>query len=381
MLRACRASSIFILLFVLGACEKEPAPGQNPPEPPEVFIITATEQPYHPEQGFNARIQSKSDVNISAEVTGKVNAIHFREGDQVALGTPLFDIDPAPYKAALARAKAELAKAKANRTSAIRNFDRGKKLVDDGYISASEYDDLESRKLESIAAVEAAQASLESAQVDLDYTSIKAPQDGRVGRAHVSVGDVVGPNSGTLTTLVGQNDMEAVFQVPEKLLLAAQRPESRVPIDEIEVVVQFSNGDEYPQHGKISYVSNRVDPTTGTAEVRAGIPNPNDLLRPGLYVKALLRLTHPLQGLMIPQAAVQVDQRGSYVLTVDDTNTVNRSNVVTGDRIGEKVLVNSGLQAGERVVIRGVQKARPGTQVTVSEFKPATPANEGSATQ
>ena len=203
-----------LLTLTLAACDK---PEDKKEEAPEVFVSIANEQPYRPQQGFNARIESKSDVDITAQVSGKLLAIHFKEGDQISAGDPLFDIDPAPYKAALSRAKAELAKAEANKQSAIKNFERGKKLVADGYISGSEYDTLEARMLETSAAVESAKAALESAQVDLEYTSIKAPQDGRVGRARPAVGDVVSPQSGTLTTLVGQDGMEVVFQLPEKI--------------------------------------------------------------------------------------------------------------------------------------------------------------------
>ena len=372
------ALSVLALSLLLGACEKKAPPEA---QAPEVFVVIASEQPYYPQRGFNAHVESKSDVNITAEVTGKLLAIHFKEGDDVSAGTPLFDIDPAPYKAALARAKAELAKAEANKANAIKNFARGKKLVEDGYISASEYDTLEARELEATAAAEAAKAAVESAAVDLEYTTIKAPQDGRVGRAKPSVGDVVSPGYGVLTTLVGKNDMEVVFQLPERLLLVAQRPDAKAKVEDFEVALTMPDGTEYPHTGTIHYFSNRVDPSTGTVETRAAIPNPNDLLRPGLYVQAVVRVKEPIMGLMIPQAALQVDQRGTYVLAVGEHNTVKRINLTTGERFGENVLVNSGLDAGERVIVRGVQKVRPGTEVKVSEYKPATEPAAGSPAQ
>ncbi len=360
--------TLALLVPVLG-CEEKAPPA---PEPQEVFVVEAEEQPYNPERGFNAHIQSKTDVNISAEVSGKLLAIHFREGDEVTAGTPLFDIDPAPYKAALSQAKAELTKAKANLANAKKNFSRAKKLVDDGYISGSEYDELESRELEAAAAVEAAKAALESAQVNLEYTTIKAPQDGRVGRAIPSVGDVVGPSSGPLTTLVGKEGMQVVFQVPERVVITSQRPDSRIKPEDIQVAIIMPDGSEYPHTGKIDYISNRVDHTTGTVEVRADLPNHNELLRPGMYVQAVVRVTDAFQSLMIPQAAVQVDQQGTYVLAVDDSDTVTRINLTTGDRVGENVLVNSGLKAGTRIIMRGIQKVRPGSEVKVSEYKPST---------
>lgn len=363
-------------IFFVAGCDKKAAKEKPVPE---VFVITAEEKAYKPSRGYSARIQSRSDVDIRAQVSGELIKIHFREGDQVAKDAPLFDIDPAPYKAALAREKAGLAKSQASKRNDERNFQRGKKLVKDGFISESEFDTLEARMLESAAQVEAGLAAVDSAQVDLAYTKILAPQDGRVGRSIPAIGDVVNPGYGTLTTVVGQNDMDVVFQVPERVLLAARRPDSKIKVTDIVVAVGLADNTEYSYTGKIDYFSNRVDPTTGTIETRARIPNPNDLLRPGMFVRAILRLDHPLQGLMVPQASVQVDQRGTYVLVVDENNMVARKNLVTSERIGENVLVNSGLNVGDRVVMRGVQKARPGDVVVVSEFKPATDADEGVA--
>ena len=210
------AFAISLIALTLLACK----PKQAAEKPiPEVFVITAMEHPYKPTRGFNARIESRSDVNIQAQISGKLLKIHFHEGDQVSKGSPLFDIDPAPFEASLAIAKADLAKATAAKKNANNNFQRGKKLVKDGFISASEYDQLESAKLESAAQVEAASAAVKSAAVDLQYTVINAPLDGRVGRSIFAVGDIVSPQSGSLTTLVGQNDMDVVFQIPERVRL------------------------------------------------------------------------------------------------------------------------------------------------------------------
>lgn len=358
-----------LIAILLGGCDDAPAP-EAPPT--EVFVVTASERPYQPERTFTARIDSRSDVNITAQVSGKLLAVHFREGDMVEAGAPLFDIDPAPYEAALAKARAEQEKAKANLEEAKSNFARGEQLVDKNYISASEFDTLKARLLEAEAAGQAARAALESAQVDLSYTRISAPQAGRVGRSNASVGDVVSPGYGTLTTLVGGNDMQAVFQVPERLLTEAAMNADRPQPSDIEVGLEMPNGSTYPYTGNIVYVSNRVDTNTGTVEVRAAMPNPGDLLRQGMFVQARLRLKESLTGLMIPQAALQVDQQGTYVFTVNQNNVVVRSNIMTGDRFGEDVLVLEGLAPGDNVILRGIQKVRPGSEVLASPFQPAT---------
>ena len=253
--------------------------------------------------------------------------------------------------------------------------------MDKGYISDSEYDTLKARQQEAEAAEQSARAARESAQVDLSYTHIEAPQAGRVGRSIASVGDVVSPGFGTLTTLVGGNDMQAVFQIPERLLTEAAMSDNQPKPSEIEVGLELPNGSEYPYTGNIVYVSNRVDSNTGTVEVRAAMPNPRDLLRPGMFVQAHVRLKQSLSGLMIPQAALQVDQQGTYVFTVNTNNLVLRNNLMTGDRFGENVLVTEGLVAGEKVILRGIQKVRPGSEVQVSDYKPATDPHTGSQPQ
>lgn len=363
-----------LTFLLLAGCE-EAAPPETPRQ--EVFVVTASEQPYQPGRTFTARLDSRSDVNITAQVSGKLTAVHFREGDTVEAGAALFDIDPASYQAALSKARAEHERALATLGEARSNLARADKLVDKDYISDSEYDTLKSRLQEAEAAEQSARAAVESAEVDLSYTHIKAPQAGRVGRSIASVGDVVSPSYGTLTTLVGGNDMQAVFQIPERLLTEAAMSDDRPDPSQMDVVLEMPGGGEYPYSGSIVYISNRVDTNTGTVEVRAAIPNPRDILRIGMYVQAEVRMKESLQGLMIPQAALQVDQQGTYVFTVNEENKVQRRNLETSDRYGENVLVTSGLQAGTKVIVAGIQKVRPGSEVIASDFKPATEAHTG----
>lgn len=369
-----RVLSVLFTLLLLTACGDKPAPE---PVKQEVFVVTVEEQPYHPSRAYNGRIRSKSDVDIMAQVSGELIAIHFKEGDRITAGSPLYNIDPAPYKAQLSQAKAELARATANEANARKNFERGKKLVTDGFISQSEFDTLEARALEAEAAIKSAEAAVESAQVNLDFTTIKAPQDGRVGRSKPAIGDVVGPQTGALTTLVGEGGKDVIFQLPEKLLLALRNAERQISVNDVVVALELPDGSKYPETGRIDYFSNRVDATTGTIETMAHLPDPDDILRPGMFVKVTLKLEQPLMGLMIPQAALQVDQQGTYVLGVDDSDTITRKNLIVGERFGENTLVNSGLEAGTRIVIRGVQQVRVGDTVIATPFEPATKAAEG----
>lgn len=365
------------LLVMLAACQ--PAEPKAKPVP-DVFVTPATPQQYHPEASFNARIESRSDVEIKAQVSGKLTAIHFTEGETVVAGAKLFDIDPAPFHAAVKKAEADLARAKAAETNAVRNFTRGKTLVKDGYISGAELDNLQSKQDEAIAAARSAEAALERAQVDLAYTTITASQAGKVGRSIRAVGDIVGPETGALTTLVGDSDMDVVFQLPETLLLSVRFGESGRPkVEDVELRLILPNGSEYSESGRITYLSNRIDAATGTVEVRGQLANPNGLLRPGMFARATLRIKTPVTALMVPQAAVQVDQRGPYVLIVAADNTVARKNIQTGERVGENVIVTTGLEEGAQVIVRGTQKARPGDTVKSLPFQPATAPSTGDA--
>jgi membrane fusion protein (multidrug efflux system) len=239
-------------------------------------------------------------------------------------------------------------------------------------------DDLTAKKLDADARIESANAQIASAQVDLDYTVIRAPISGRIGRSRVSPGDLVGPTSGVLTTLVSIDPIQALFQITELTYVSSvtSRMTAAQDIDkvrDIEVTLELTNGIEYPEVGKLDYLANRVDETTGTLEARALIPNSHNVLVPGQYVRVILQNTKPLQGLFMPQASVQADQQGSYVLLVNSAGVVERRNVELGDRYDDLVMVRQGVEAGDRVIVRGLQQVRPGMPV---EFRLLTETQE-----
>jgi len=369
-----RILTILLLCLSQLACSEEEA---QAPKIPEVFVVIASEQPYHPSRTYNAKIQSSSDVDIEAEVSGKLIAVYFKEGDQVKKGVPLFKIDPEPYIAELERTKPDLETAITDLKIKEKYYERGKVLVAEGHISELDFDGLKARKLKAESEVESVQAALDIAQINVDRATIKAPIEGRIGRSIPAIGDLVGPDSGALTTLVGEGDMQVVFQLPERLILRVKSPDSNFSMKNIVVSLVMENGAKYAHTSRIDYFSNRVDPATGTVETRVNIPNPDDLLRPGMFVRALLSLEKPVQSLVIPQAAVQVDQLGSYVFIADSSDKVVRKNIETDDRIGENVVIINGLNTGERVILRGIQRVRPGDTVMVSDFVPGTGASEG----
>ena len=359
--------AVLAAALLLFACSEEPAPQ------PVVGVVvdTVRQEPYQPRSVYVGRLVAKDDVTIRAMVSGYLLSREFTEGEQVGSGDVLYRIDPSEYAAALAKARAELSAATANQANAERNYERGQELLPRGAISQVEMDNLTAQKLDADAHIEAARAQVTSAEVNLGFTTIKAPIAGRIGRSQVSPGDLVGPNSGDLTTLVSVDPIEALFQVSEATYISqiSQRVTANPSVADlkgVEVMLELANGVVYPEVGRIDYFGNRIDASTGTMEARARIPNPYGLLVPGQYVRVTLQDTELLEGLFLPLAAVQADQQGTFVLVVGPDSTVSRRNVELGDRFDDLVLVKDGAEDGDRVIVRGLQQVRPGMPVEVT---------------
>ena len=367
-----RALASVICVLALAACSPEPPP----PPVVEVVVDSVVLDPYQPKSSFVGRLQAIDDVSIEAQITGYLTARRFKEGDFVNAGDVLYEIDASVFEAAEARAKADLAKARASRANAERNFERGLGLVPDGNISKSEMDRLESEKLGADAEVAAAEAELKTAEVNLGYTKIRAPISGRIGRTRHSVGDLVGPNTGPLTTLVSVDPIYALFQVSEATFVQIIVQRMRQPgvknlndidLGDLVVRLELRNGIFYPEIGRIDYFSNRIDENTGTLEARAVIPNPYGLLVPGQYVRVVIVRERFSEALFVPQAAVQADQQGSFVLVVEG-GIVQRRNVVLDERVDDRIVALQGVDEGDLVIVRGLQQVRPGQPVKIRQM-------------
>ena len=366
--RAVVAAAIGLLL----ACAED----LPPPPMVEVVVDEATLEPYQPKASFVGRLHAQDDVTIQAKVSGYLASREFREGDLVNAGDLLYVIDPAEFEAQVARAEANLAKARANQAVAQRNFSRGQELLPQGAISASEMDQLTAAKLEADAEIASARAQVKTAEVNIGYTRILAPISGRIGRSEYSTGDLIGPDSGPLTTLVSIDPIQALFQVSEAFWVASVTPAqskgasnlSDLGLGNVEVSLELSNRQYYPLVGKIDYFANRISDDTGTLEARALIPNPRGILFPGQYVRVVLERTKLVEAVFVAQAAVQADQQGNFVLVVDGLKQVQRRNVVLGERVDDKVVVRQGLVDGEQVIVRGLQLVRPGQVVATKSL-------------
>jgi RND family efflux transporter MFP subunit len=374
---------IALLVSACGGPQEPP-----PPPPPAIEYEAVSLRPVSPRFEFVARTRAREDVEIRAQISGTIIDRPFQEGQEVAEGATLFRIDPRPYQAALNSARAQVSQAEATLNVTERNLARGVELEPQGFISDAELDQLRGNRDAAIAALDAATAAVETAQINLNYTNIEAPFQGRVGSTNLSIGDLVGPTSGPLVTLVQRDPMLVDFDVDEGSL-AERMKENReraaqgLPPAEFTPRLQLINGDLYPLTGEIDYANNRVNPSTGTVTVTARFPNPDGQLVPGQFTRILIERGESEMRVLIPQPAVLEDMQGRYVYIVREDDTVARRNVTLGLRDGIDWVVESGLEEGMRVIVNGVQKVRPGMTVAATpiESKPYERTDTTEATE
>lgn len=352
-------------LSFLSACDTAPPP--PPAVKANVKVLEVAMKEVTPSNDFVGRTEATQDITIKSKVRGNLLKTNFEEGSIVEEGALLFEIDPAQYDAAVKASKALVAQAKAAYDTAVLNFKRGEGLIKDNFISQSDYDNLLSRKLQTAASLQSANAELDNAKLELGYTKIYAPFTGRISRAAVFTGDLISPDQTELADLVQMEPVWVNFQLPEKVLIEAQRAHKSVTtpfkLSDFPVKIKFPDGTMFDEIGKMDFVDNRVDATTGTLAIRAEFPNKEHIIVPGLYVTVIIESPEMQEVMLIPQRAVQEDQQGRYVLTVDKKNMVGRRNVELGQRYGIDWEVEKGLEKGDLVITEGLQKARVGAEV------------------
>lgn len=339
------------------------APAQAAPMAPEVDVASVLNKTVTDWQSYSGRLEAVDRVDIRPQVSGTIVSVDFKDGALVKKGQTLFVIDPRPYAAEVDRAKAQLAAAKARESYAQTDWQRAQRLMADNAIAKRDYDQKQNNALGAVADVKAAQAALETAQINLGYTTIVAPVAGRVSRAEITVGNVVssGANATPLTTLVSVSPIYASFDVDEQTYLqyiGRARSGTSVPVE-----LGLANETGYSRKGTVASIDNRLDTTSGTIRVRARFDNPEGTLVPGLYARVKVGGGEPHSALLIDEAAIGTDQDKKFVLAVDKQGAVAYREVKLGALHGNLRVITAGLSAGDRIVVNGVQRVRPGQKV------------------
>ncbi len=350
--------------------------------PPSVIAVAAERREIESQSDFVGRIAAIDRVELRARVQGFLKERSFTEGKPVQVDEVLFQIEPDQYQAVVEQRKADVAKAEADAENADAQLARGQELVKNKNIAQSQVDELKAAASIAEASIAQAKAALTAAELDLGYTQITAPVAGRVGLASYTVGNLVGPSSGSLATIVSIDPIYVDFPLTQRQLLEARREMQASGTDASGVVVRLrlSDGSIYGQTGRINFVDVTTDPGTDSVTLRAELPNPDGILVDGQYVGVVLQAGEPQSAIVIPQSALQLDQQGVFVMIVDDDNKAQVRRVEVGDNQGANIAVTSGLKAGELVITEGVQKVRPGQVVTASPPQGVAPPDSiGSA--
>jgi RND family efflux transporter MFP subunit len=353
-------SGLLFLALLAGAagCQKAKPP---PAAPPEVQVITATLQDVPIFQDWIGTLDGFVNAEIRAQVAGYLQSQEYREGAQVKKGDALFQIDPRVFNAALSQAKAQLAMAEAQQIKTGQIVKRYSPLAKEEAITQEELENAVQANLGDKASVEAAHAAVQQAELNLSFARITSPVDGIAGMARAQIGDLVGPNSGNLTTVSTLDPIKVYFTVTEQYYL--RRLSNRAPGGGQELELILADGSTYAQKGKYYFIDRQVDPATGSMQVAGLFPNPGNILRPGQYgrVRGQTEVRHG--AILVPQRAVTELQGSFHVDVVDNSNKVVIRPVHVGAQVSQQWIIEDGLKPGERIIVEGLQKAHPDAEV------------------
>jgi multidrug efflux system membrane fusion protein len=365
---------------------KAPAVAAAPPATP-VSVATVVQSQVAAWEEFSGRLEAVERVEVRSRVAGAVLSVHFREGALVKAGDLLVTIDPAPYAAEAERAQAQVVAAQARVTFETSEHARSERLWQEQAIAQRELDERTNRLLEAQANLRAAQAALQSARLNLGYTQVRAPVSGRIGKVEVTVGNLVaaGPGAPMLTTLVSVNPIYASFDADEQVIIRALKDlpggaSARAQLERIPVTLETADGGT-PRDGRLQLVDNQVDARSGTLRVRASFDNADGVLIPGQFARLRMGQATARPALLVNERAVGTDQNKRYVIVVDSDNKAAWREVTLGPSVNGLRVVSSGLTAGERIVVNGVQRVRPGSllapQPVAMDAKPELQAERG----
>jgi membrane fusion protein, multidrug efflux system len=370
-----RSPVLFLVLFAvlvapmlsLACSAGQPQAG---PPPPAVTVAAVEQREIVEWDELSGRFEAVQAVDIRPRVSGHIHKVAFAEGKEVRKGDVLFVIDPRPYRAELARAEGDLAQARSASALAARTLERSRPLAESQAISREDFDNRTTAAERGAAAVQAAQAAVSIARLDLEWTQVRSPIDGRVGRAEVTLGNLVqagAPTPRPLTTVVSLDPIHVMFDADERSYLkyaARARAETgkdrRVPI----TLGLSSEGGAFPHEGYVDFVDNQLDPRSGTIRARAVFANPDRLFAPGLFARLKLESSSQYQATVVADRAVGTDQDKKFVLVLKSDSTVEYRPIQLGRLVDGYRVVTGGLKGGEQIVVNGLQRVRPGMKVT-----------------
>jgi membrane fusion protein, multidrug efflux system len=359
--------------FTLAGCKQEP--GTKATSPVAVEVAAVVPKPIRLSDEFNGRVASINSVEVRARVTGYVDKVVYREGDSVKQGDLLFIVDPRPYRDALESAKASLERERAAAAFAGIQSKRAQALNTSNAISLEEYQNRDSDLSQSTARVHEAEAAVATAELNLSFTEVRSPVDGRTSRAQLTRGNLTQADQTVLTTVVSQDPLYVYFDCDEQSYLRFQERAHRGNgvSSANPVHVALANETGFPHVGRIDFLDNELNPSTGTIRARVILPNSDHLLTPGLYARIQLESTGTVQALLVDDKAILTDQNQQYVYVVGSGNVAQRKDVVTGGMADGLRLIQSGLAPGDRVIVSGLQQIYfPGASVTPKDVAMAS---------
>jgi len=372
MALACAALALWATgVIILPNTPPKPAAVAAAPPPVPVSVAKVEKKSVTEWDEFSGRVRAIDRVEVRPQISGIIEQVYFSDGQLVRKGDMLFTIDPRPFQAALDNAQAAQAGAEAKLALARTNLDRNKTLIASHAIAQSDLDNTNDAFLEADAALKAAQAAVQTAQLNLNYTAITAPVDGRVSRAEITAGNLVGdgPTAPVLTTVVSVSPVYVEFEIDEQTYLKylANGASGNSGLDHFPVAIGLANEEGYPRQGRLESLDNQLDTTSGTIRVRAVFDDPAGDLTPGLYAKVRTGGSASESALLVDDRAVGTDQDKKYVMVVDADNKASYRTVTLGPVVNGLRIVRSGLQEGERIVVDGLQRVRPNAIVAPTE--------------
>ncbi|WP_460764655.1 efflux RND transporter periplasmic adaptor subunit [Lysobacter fragariae] len=367
--------SLAVALIIAG-CGSQAAPNAGMPPPPDVSVASVLSKPVHQWDEFTGRVAAEESVELRPRVSGYVQRVAYEEGQEVHKGDLLFVIDPRPYQATLDRALADLESARSQARLAQMQDVRAQQLIEAKAISREEFETRKAATSQGNAGVRAAEAAVAAARLDLQFTQVRSPINGRAGRALITEGNLAQADATLLTTVVSQDPVFVYFESDEQSFLRyadlarkGERDDTRNPVR-----VGLANETGYPHEGTVDFVDNQVDPKTGTIRARAVLRNPDRLFTPGLFARVQLQGSGEFKVMLIDDKAVLTDQDRKYVYVLGPKNAAVRKDVVLGRSIDGLRVVESGLAPADKVIVHGVQKVFfPGMPVSPKQIAMGAP--------